>query len=293
MAVSRIEMRRGGMKIKVAAAQIETTSDRQQNIAKVLALIDEAARAGVKLLCFHEYSIVECPEDRDTEEDIRKRAESIPGPFTEAVSERARKNNLFVIPGSFFEAINGKIYNTAPLIGPDGHIIGKFSKAHPENAWAKFEIGCGITPGSGYPLFETEIGKIGLMIDMDGTVPMVPEIYSLQSAEILCWPVNWSARWYRTIRIMAQAHGITSKCHILCSNRVGMRRHARGDLIYSGGACIVDPEGNIVAATSDFYEGLAVAEIDLDFTRRWRREVIPRDYPVRRRPETYGLITKG
>jgi len=281
------------MKIKVAAVQMETTPDREKNIEKVLHFIDQAGQMGVKLICFHEYAIMECPEDKDTAAEIRKQAETIPGAFTEQVSERARKNNMFVVPGSFFELEDGALRNTAPLVGPDGRVLGKFSKVHPENAWAKYEIGCGIQPGNQYPLFDTEVGKIGIMIDMDGTVPMVPEIYSLQAAEILCWPVNWSARWYRTIRVMAQAHGITSKCYIVCANRVGLRRHEKGDLVYSGGAGITDPEGNAIAAASDFYEGLAVAEIDLDFTRRWRREVIPRDYPVRRRPETYGLITRG
>lgn len=281
------------MKVRVAAVQMETTPDREENIRKILRFIDEAGEAGAKLICFHEYVITECPEDKDSAEEMRKQAETIPGPLIERVSEKARKNGMYVIPGSFLEQENGILRNTAPLIGPDGRVLGKFSKVHPENAWAKYEIGCGIQPGSTYPLFETEVGKIGIMIDMDGTVPMVPEIYSLQGAEILCWPVNWSARWYRTIRIMAQAHGITSKCHIVCANRVGLRKHPRGDLVYSGGAGITDPEGNVVAAASDFYEGLAVAEVDLDFTRRWRKEVIPRDYPVRRRPETYGWITKS
>jgi N-carbamoylputrescine amidase len=278
------------MKIKVAAVQIETTPDREKNVERVLSFIDQAGAMGVRLICFHEYSITECPEDTDGKEAIVKKAESIPGPFTQKVSERAKKNRIFVVPGSLFEIDGGKLYNTSPLIGPDGRVIGKFRKVHPENAWAKYEIGSGIVPGDGYPVFDTEIGKIGMMIDMDGTVPMVPEIYSLQAAEIICWPVNWSARWYRTVRILSQAHGLMSKCHILCANRVGLRRHPKGDLVYSGGAEVADPEGNIVAAAADFYEGFAASEIDLDFTRKWRKEVIPRDYPARRRPETYQLI---
>jgi predicted amidohydrolase len=280
------------MKIKVAAAQMETTPDRDKNVEKVLSLIDRAGEMGARLVCFHEYLLTECPESQGSKEEILGRAEPIPGPFTGAVSQRAKKNDLYVVPGSLFEADGGKLYNTSPLIGPDGLLVGKFRKMHPEDAAAKYEIGSGILPGDGYPLFETGIGKIGIMIDMDGTVPAVPEIYALQGAEILCWPVNWSARWYRTVRILAQAHGITSKCHILCANRVGLRRKPGGDLVYSGGTQVTDPEGNVLAAVGDFYEGLAVAEIDTEVTRTWRKEVIPRDYPVRRRPETYGRITE-
>jgi predicted amidohydrolase len=280
------------MKIKVAAVQIETAPEREKNIQKVLSFIDLAGQKGARLVCFHEYVITECPESKDKREDIFKKAEPIPGPFTKRIGESAKKNKIYVVPGSFFEVENEKLYNASPLIGPDGRLIGKFRKMHPENAWAKHEIGCGIIPGDGYPLFETDIGKMGIMIDMDGTVPTVPEIYSLQGADILCWPVNWSARWYRTVRILSQAHGITSKCHILCSNRVGLRKNPLGDLVYSGGAQITDPEGNVLAAVSDFYEGLVVTEVDLEFTRMWRKEVIPRDYPVRRRSETYQLIIK-
>jgi predicted amidohydrolase len=272
---------------------METIPNREKNIEKVLSFIDRAGQVGVKLICFHEYNITECPESEEEKEEIFKKAEPIVGPFTQRIGESAKKNRVYVVPGSLFEVEEARLYNTSPLIGPDGSLVGKFRKVHPENAWAKHEIGCGIIPGHSYPVFETEIGKIGIMIDMDGTVPMVPEIYSLQGAEILCWPVNWSSRWYRTVRILSQAHGITSKCHVLCANRVGLRKNPRGDLVYSGGTQITDPEGNVLAAASDFYEGLAVAEIDLEFTRTWRKEVIPRDYPVRRRPDTYSLIMKS
>lgn len=280
------------MKVKVATVQMETSLDRNKNVEKVLSFIDQAGGMGVRLVCFHEYLVTECPESQENKKEILEKAEPIPGPFTQAVGERAKKNDLYVVPGSLFEVDQEKLYNTSPLIGPDGLVLGRFRKMHPENASAKYEIGCGITPGDGYPLFETEIGKIAIMIDMDGTVPAVSEIYGLENAEILCWPVNWSARWYRTVRILSQAHGITSKCHILCANRVGLRKKPGGDLVYSGGTQITDPEGNVLAAVSDFHEGIGVTEIDTEFTRNWRKEVIPRDYPVRRRPETYGRIAE-
>jgi N-carbamoylputrescine amidase len=281
------------MKIKVAAVQMETTQDRRRNIEKILAFIDKAGEMGVELVCFHEYSITEPPEETDRKEEILKKAEAIPGPFTEAIGEQARKNRLFVVPGSLIEVFHGKLFNTAPLIGPDGHLIGKFSKMHPENVRAKYEIGCGITPGNEYPIFETKIGKIAIMIDMDGSVPMVPEIYSLQGAEIICWPINWSARWHRAVGILSQAHGIFTKCHILSANRVGLRKNPSGNITYLGGTQITDPEGNMLSAVSDSYEGFAVTEVNLELTKRWREEVIPLSDPVHRRPETYALITKA
>jgi len=279
------------MRITVAAVQMETTQDRRRNIEKILSFIHQAGKRGAELICFQEYCISEPPDQTQRRKDILSKAEAIPGPFTKAIGEQAKKNRIFVVAGSLIETFRGKLYNTSPLVGSNGRLIGIYRKMHPENVCIKYEIGCGITPGNGYPLFQTEIGKIGIMIDMDGTVPMVPEIYSLQGAEIVCWPISWSARWNRSVGILSQAHGIFTKCHILSANRVGLKKHVSGNVTYVGGTQITDPEGNMLSAVSDSYEGIAITEVDLDLTRKWREEIIPRDDPVHRRPTTYALVT--
>jgi omega-amidase len=279
------------MKLKVAAIQTETDRDKSKNIERAVRQLEVAAREGVKLCCLHEYLTTEVPEGGKTREDLLKIAESIPGPTINILSEKAKGLNIFLVAGSIIEVDGGKLYNTSVLISPKGEIIGKYRKMHPENVDVKHEIGCGITPGDDYPVFDTEIGKIGIMIDMDATVPVVSEIYALQGVEIICWPLNWSIRVASSLRAFSLSNALISKCHVICANRVGIRRNSPvGDMYYSGESRITDPEGNIIGSTSDFYEGAAISNIDIDYTRNYRKNVIRKEYPVRRRPETYHLI---
>jgi len=283
------------MKYKVAAIQIETGSRKEENVKEALHQLDLAAQEGVRLACLHEYFTTECPESGNSTEEIRSMAETIPGPTIDSLTRKAIEHQMCIVAGSILEIDQDKLYNTSIFIDSRGQIVGRYRKTHPEDATAKNEIGRGIIPGEEYPVFDTELGKVGIMIDMDGTVPAVVEILSLKGAEVICWCVNWSARWAQTVRVLASAHGITSKCHIICANRVGPRSKESqfSHLSYNGGSRITDPEGNVLATASDFYEGMAVATIDLEFTKKWRNEIIPRDYPVRRRPETYQLIAQS
>jgi len=283
------------MKYKVAAIQTETGASKEENIERALHQLDLAAREGVRLACLHEYLTTECPESDNTKEEIRKVAESIPGPTIELFAKKAKEHQIYIVVGTILELDQDKLYNTAVFINSDGRIVGKYRKMHPENNVAKYEISSEIVPGDEYPVFDTEIGKIGIMIDMDGSVPAVAEILSLKGAEVICWPLNWSVRWALTVRTLSSALGGSSNCHILVANRVGPRSKESqfSHLSYDGGSRIIDPEGNVIAKAPDFYEGMAVATINLEFTKKWRNEIIPRDYPLRRRPETYGVIIQS
>jgi N-carbamoylputrescine amidase len=279
------------MGLKVAAIQTETSEDKNQNIERAVRQLKIASQEGVKLCCLHEYLTTEMPERGKTQEDLLKIAEPIPGPTITVFSEKAKKFNMYLVAGSIIEVEGGKLYDTSVLVDPKGEIVGKYRKMHPENVDVKHEIGCGITPGEGYPVFDTGIGKIGIMIDMDATVPTVSEILALQGAEVICWPLNWSVRVANSLRAFSLSNALISKCHVICANRVGIRRNSpAGDMYYSGESRITDPEGNIIGSTSDFYEGAAIATIDIEYTRNYRKNVIKQEYPVRRRPETYHLI---
>jgi predicted amidohydrolase len=278
------------MGLKVAAIQTETNGDKKQNIERALRQLEGAAREGVKLCCLHEYLTAEMPEKGKTSEDLMKVAERIPGPTIDVLMRKAKELSIYLVAGSIIEVEGGKLYNTSVLISPKGEMVGKYRKMHPEDVDVKYEISCGITPGEGYPVFETEVGKIGIMVDMDATVPVVGEIYALQGAEIICWPVNWSVRVANSFRAFSLSNALVSKCHMICANRVGIRKNSpAGDMYYAGESRITDPEGNIIGSTRDYYEGAAIATIDVEYTRRFRKNTKV-DYPVRRRPETYRLI---
>ena len=111
-------------------------------------------------------------------------AEPVPGPSTKYFADLARKHHLYLVL-SLLERDEHLIYNTAVLLGPDGSLIGKYRKTTlPPSEAAK-----GIAPGRDYPVFDTALGRIGLMICYDGFFPEVARELTKNGAEIIAWPV--------------------------------------------------------------------------------------------------------
>jgi predicted amidohydrolase len=289
------------MKYKVAAIQMNITpGDKEGNEQRAMELLDEAASDGVKAVCFPEYFLTGPPHQEQSIEEIRAFAEPIPGPTVNKVAEKAGKHSLYIVAGSIIELKDEKLFNTSVLIDPKGEIVGRFQKAHPENAPAKHEPGCGILPGTDeYPVFDTEMGKIGIMIDMDGTCLEVPRILGLKGAQIIFWPINWSAKFVKGIDVLAKAASMYSHAYVVCANPVGWRQKVplhtwafmgatHVDLMYGGGSGIVFGV-KYLAGVSDFSEGIAIASIDPENSIQVRRNDAE-IYPHWRRPETYKAL---
>ena len=111
-------------------------------------------------------------------------AESIPGPSTDYFGELAKKHGLYVVSG-LIERDRHQLFNVAVLIGPDGKGAGKYRKVClPDGEYDK-----GMSPGSDYPVFDTRLGRIGMMICYDGFFPEVARELSNRGTEIIAWPV--------------------------------------------------------------------------------------------------------
>src|SRR5262249_16425265 len=103
-----------------------------------------------------------------------------PGPTTEYFGSLAQKHALHIVL-SLYEREDDAVYNTAVLLGPEGDLIGKYRKV----CLPHLEIEWGVTPGKEYPVFETKLGKIGMMICYDGFFPEVARELTNRGAEII------------------------------------------------------------------------------------------------------------
>jgi predicted amidohydrolase len=280
------------MNVRVAAVQMEVVRSKEDNLKRAATRIEEAASRGARFVCLPEYFLTDCPEAGMTAADLEEIAEPIPGPTTKRLGMLAQGHGIYLVAGSIIERRKGEYYNTSALIDPSGKVIGTYSKTHPENAEAKYEVGSNISPGGEYPVFDTKLGKIGILIDMDMATAEAPRILGIKGAEIVFWPINWSARWYRAIEIYAAAHAGLNKYYVVSSNRVGRRKSRLGEFLYNGGSRIVNPEGFFIGGGQDFQECVVIGDVDLDYVTEWRKKIIPRDYPYRRRPETYRELTE-
>lgn len=111
-------------------------------------------------------------------------AEPIPGPSTEYFGELAKQFNLHIVAG-LVERDQHLVYNTAVLVGPDGALIGKYRKV----TLPRTEVDGGIVPGKDYPVFDTRLGKIGIMICYDEFSLEVARNLTNNGAEIIAFPV--------------------------------------------------------------------------------------------------------
>ena len=263
------------MKYIVAACQPNIIqNDKEANLKNVLAMIDEAASVGAKVTVFPEYFLTWPPYAGLTKEQMDEMEEPIPGPSIKKKKKKCKETQTYCVAGSMVEKCDdGLLRNTCAIIGPDGSIIGKYSKVQPENAPAKHEPGNGIQPGNELPVFDTPLGKWAVMIDMDYTNAEIPRIYGLKGADVIFAPTCWSAKFLKDIPGLAEASSVQSLSYCVMVNPVGWRKdvpvHAWAfstgdnagaiDLSYAGGTAIAF-DGVSIAQKRQRCEHLSVLE---------------------------------
>lgn len=163
---------------------VQTTSDKQgreHNLKRAAEAVKAAAAGGAILVVFPEMYIA----GYEAGERLRSVCETADGPSFEAMAKFATENRINVIYG-YPESRNGKIYNSANLIDSEGRLKGTYAKTRLfEGEKENF------TPGSGYPVFDTDIGRIGMLICYDIEFPEPARRLAVKGADlIVCIAAN-------------------------------------------------------------------------------------------------------
>ena len=181
-------------------------------------------------------------------------AEVIPGPLTEYFAGLAKENKLHLV-ACLYEREDKAVYNTAILLGPDGKLIGKYRKVCLPHS----EVEAGVTPGEDYPVFDTQLGKIGMMVCYDGFFPEVARELTNRGAEIIAWPV-WGCN-----PLLGQARACENHVYIVSSTYTD----AKSDWMISA---IFDHAGKPLAKAENWGD-IAIAEVDLSQKHFWRNNL--------------------
>jgi nitrilase len=253
----------------------------EKTLEKVRALTAEAAGSGAKLILFPEAFIggyprgasfgavlgSRTPEGRDQFKMYHAAAVDIPGPVTEKLGDIARENNVYLVIGTI-ERDRGTLYCTIVFLDPAGAFLGKHRKLMPT---AAERLVWGFGDGSTMPVFDSAVGRLGAVVCWENYMPLMRTAMYGQGIELYCAPTAD----HRPIWVTSMQHiAAEGRCFVLSTNQFAKRSDYPADFVSSmpedpeaivcrGGACIVNPFGDLLAGPLWDREGILTAEVDL------------------------------
>jgi N-carbamoylputrescine amidase len=267
--------------------------DTDANVDRAEALVRQAASQGANVVLIQELFQTPyfCAEQKNEYRDLARPLEG--HPVIARMQELARELQV-VMPVSFFEKANTALFNTVAIVDADGSVLGKYRKSHIPDAIGyqeKFYFSPGDT---GFRVWHTAAGCIGVGICWDQWFPEAAPAMTLMGAEILLYPtaigceprtpeINSRAHWTRVM----QGHAAANVVAVAASNRIGKEIWDTDTMNFYGGSFIAGPEGEICAQASEDREEIITTRFDLDVLRSQRLEWgIFRD----RRPDLYQSL---
>jgi predicted amidohydrolase len=231
------------------------TKSSQEGLDQFAELVAKAGAQKADIVCLPEAITLV-----GTDLDYVSASEPVPGPTTRFLGNLARKYNLYIVAG-ILERKGEAVYNTAVLIDRSGKLAGTYHKV----SLPREEIDGGITPGDALPVFDTDFGRIGMMICWDVTYPEQARMLAKQGAEVILMPIAGGNL------VLARARAIENQVYLVSSTY---------DMI----SAVFDQAGDVMKEATDSNPVVAV-DVDLskqklwpwlgDFKNRIQREMPP------------------
>ena len=254
-------------KYQIGVIKMDTRDNDEENMEAACRFIDEAAAKGAKLVTFPEVFNYIGTEPREAEE--------IPnGPTITLMAKKAREHHIWIHCGSISEVNpNGeKKYNTTVLLNPEGEEVARYRKLH------AFDITLAdgtetresdrMQIGNDIVMVDTELGKFGLSICYD-----IPELYRYMAqngCQVLFTPANFQMQTGKDHwEIILRTRAVENTCYVVAAGQIGKKR---GTSLSYGSSLVADPWGTVIARAKET-AGVTMAEIDLDYLDKVRRDL--------------------
>lgn len=264
--------------MKIALCQMSNSGSVSENLKKSIKAIERAAADGAQLILFPEVQLTEFFPQYPGQDVAHYRIER-DSPVIKAFCDAARDNHIMAVPNVYL-CENGKPYDASLLIDSYGEILGVQKMVHIAQADKFFEQDYYTPADDGFKVFDTGLGKIGIVVCFDRHYPESVRTEVLMGADIILIPtVNTKAEPSEMFEWELKVQAFHSSVFIAMCNRVG----TEGDMDFSGESIVVDPNGDTVIKADDT-EQLVYADLDLPQAANIRRK---RPYTALRRPELY------
>ena len=186
-----------------------------------------------------------------------KMAVQLPGEVENCYRQAAKKNDIWLIPGSIYERRGDTIFNTAPVINPAGEVIARYNKQYPFEPYEKNVAG-----SDNFVVFEVPgVGKVGLIICYDVWFPEIIRQLAWMGAEAIIAPTLTNTIDRDVELAISRANAATNQLYFF-----GLKSAGR---LGCGQSVVVGPEGNIIHQSLTGRDIIAV-ELDFNHVRRVR-----------------------
>jgi predicted amidohydrolase len=184
-------------------------------------------------------------------------AQTLPGPAETKMCEAARAAGVWLVPGSLFEQADGCVYNTAPVIDPNGRVVTRYRKIYPFRPYEQ-----GVTAGDQFVVFDVpDVGRFGLSICYDMWFPETTRTLTWMGAEVILHPGMTNTIDRDAELAIARASAVTNQVYFVDINVAGS--------LGVGKSGIFGPGGEVIHEAGSGHEVIAV-ELDLDQVTRVR-----------------------
>lgn len=257
-------------KIKIAAIQMPTVADKMENVRTVKTYLEKIKDENPDFVILPEMFC--CPYQT---ENFPIYAEKEGGPVWQQLSGYAKQYGIYLIGGSMPEKdAEGNVYNTSYIFDREGKQIGKHRKVHLFDIDVKggqtFKESDTLTAGDSDTVFDTEFGKIGVMLCFDIRFPELSRMMVNDGAKVIFVPAAFNmttgpAHWELSFRTRALDNQIYM---VGCAPA----RDVSAGYISWGHSIVTDPWGRVTGML-DENEGILLAELDMDYEEQVREEL--------------------
>lgn len=261
---------------RLALLQSRAFPDKKASLDHHESLIRRAAAEGAEIVATQELFLT--PYFCDREDPARfDLADPVPGKVTERLGSLAGELGVVLVSSLFERRGPGVFHNTAVIHDADGGLLGTYRKAHiPQDPG--FEEKFYFTPGdSGWPVWQTRFGRIGVLVCWDQWYPEAARLMALGGAELLLYPtaIGWLPEEKEALgeaqhcawETVQRGHAVANGCHVAAVNRTG----SEGDTEFWGRSFVANPYGQVIARASTDREEILHCAIDPQLTEDFRR----------------------